>query len=240
MAHDPEQLAAAYLEGLHSRARRRYEQHLLGCEPCWSEVSLARAGRRHAESIRDQAPASLRDDIRAAVAALAAEPPTATRAPRRALILTAAAVLLILTSAAVAWRHSEQPTHTAAPATTLTAAVAGFRANQLPGVSIPVGRAPDLSALELQLVGAAAGQVDGVQVTAYAYRTDAGARLYVYRSAREIPETDQAEGLGDNRQAWQSQISGITVICGPASHTTLVLGSDAVLVRRASELLAIT
>ena len=50
MNHDPEQLAAAYLAGMRPRARRRFEAHLLACEPCWQEVSLARRGRELAAS----------------------------------------------------------------------------------------------------------------------------------------------------------------------------------------------
>ena len=67
MTHKPDQLAAAYLDGLRARPRRRYEQHLLDCEACWREVSLARLGRGLAERVTDIAPPGTREAIRAAV-----------------------------------------------------------------------------------------------------------------------------------------------------------------------------
>lgn len=66
--HDPERDAAEYVTGeLSTRARRWFETHLLHCEDCWREVLLGRLGRRVAEEAREQAPAGLRDRVRAAV-----------------------------------------------------------------------------------------------------------------------------------------------------------------------------
>jgi anti-sigma factor RsiW len=67
-AHDPERNAAEYVSGeLSRRARRWFEAHLLRCEDCWREVLLGRVGQRVAEEAREQAPAQLRDRVRAAV-----------------------------------------------------------------------------------------------------------------------------------------------------------------------------
>ena len=67
-AHDPERNAAEYVTGeLSRRATRWFEAHLLHCEDCWREVLLGRLGRRMAEEAREQASASLRDRVRAAV-----------------------------------------------------------------------------------------------------------------------------------------------------------------------------
>jgi hypothetical protein len=66
--HDPERNAAEYVTGeLTRRATRWFEAHLLHCEDCWREVLLGRLGRRVAEEAREQAPAGLRDRVRAAV-----------------------------------------------------------------------------------------------------------------------------------------------------------------------------
>jgi anti-sigma factor RsiW len=66
--HDPERNAAEYVSGeLPRRAARWFEAHLLNCEDCWHEVLLGRLGRRIAEEAREQAPAGLRDRVRAAV-----------------------------------------------------------------------------------------------------------------------------------------------------------------------------
>jgi hypothetical protein len=67
-AHDPERNAAEYVTGeLSRRATRWFEAHLLHCEDCWREVLFGRLGRQVAEEAREQAPARLRDRVRAAV-----------------------------------------------------------------------------------------------------------------------------------------------------------------------------
>src|SRR5260370_23601316 len=94
MSHHPEQLAAAYLATMRPRARRRFEAHLLACEPCWQEVCLARRGRQLAETARDLAPAELREDIRAAIAT-AATLPAASPLPLRRIVVAAVAVAVL-------------------------------------------------------------------------------------------------------------------------------------------------
>lgn len=67
--HDSETAAADYLGGgLHPRAVRAFERHLLGCEQCWQEVEAGRTGRRLAESARQVAPPELREQLRAVIA----------------------------------------------------------------------------------------------------------------------------------------------------------------------------
>lgn len=78
--HDPERDAAAYVTGeLPRRARRWFEAHLLRCEDCWREVLLGRLGRRVAEEAREQAPARLRERVRATVQLAAFEDPAGSR-----------------------------------------------------------------------------------------------------------------------------------------------------------------
>lgn len=68
LPHDRERNAAEYVTGeLPRRARRWFEAHLLHCEDCWREVLFGRLGRRIAEEAREQAPADLRDRVRARV-----------------------------------------------------------------------------------------------------------------------------------------------------------------------------
>ena len=70
MTHEPEVAAAVYLAGtLDAAERERFEEHLLGCEECWSEVRTAHRGRALAESLREVAPQPLRERVRASVAA---------------------------------------------------------------------------------------------------------------------------------------------------------------------------
>jgi hypothetical protein len=239
MKHDAEQLAAAYLTTMRRRGRRRYEAHLLTCEPCWREVCLARRGRQLAESSRRAAPPGLRDDIRAAVAAAATVP--ADRPHVRAPIALAVAMTLAIVAGAT---MAAQPWHLGpqvpAASTVLAAAVASYRDNQLPGTAVPGELAPDLTMLRLHLVGAATGQLDGMPVTTFTYIDAAGARLAIYRSTRPFPEAAEAHVLGGEDGAWTMRSSGITVICARGTHTVLLLGSDAALVKQAGAVLHAT
>jgi hypothetical protein len=236
MDHDPELRAAAYLEGMSGRERADFDDHVLDCEACWREVALARAGRTLAESVHDRAPAELRESIRASIAAAGRPPGTGRRNLTRAL--AAAAAVAVLAGVLVVWRPWPHPGPlAAAPGPAVAQAVAGFRQGRLPGTAVPAQRAPDLSRLGLRLAGAAAGTINGAPVTVFAYRSDTGSRLDVYRSAQPIPETAQAREMGRGDHAWRSDISGVTVICGPASHTMLLIGSDPGLAVQAGELL---
>ena len=49
MSHDPELLAAQYLDHMPEPARGDFEAHLLTCDGCWREISLAREGREIAK-----------------------------------------------------------------------------------------------------------------------------------------------------------------------------------------------
>jgi hypothetical protein len=40
-----------------------------------------------------------------------------------------------------------------------------------------------------------------------------------------------------DEDAWSTKIDGLTVICGPATHTVLVIGSEPGLVNQAGQLL---
>lgn len=238
MNHDPEWCAAAYLEGLPARERAVFEEHLLACEECWREVSLARAGRALAETIQDRPPRELRENIRAGIAAAANGHESGMGGRGLAGTLAAAVMVVALIGGLAVWRPWQHPDPVAAPAGSVAAeAVASFRQDRLPGTRVPAQRAPDLSQLGLRLVGAAAGTMQGAQVTVFAYRGDTGARLDVYRSAVPIPEAGEAHELDGDEDAWRSDVGGVTVICGPATHTVLLIGSDPGLVDHAGHLL---
>jgi hypothetical protein len=240
MNHDPGQLAAAYLTTMRPRARRRFETHLLACEPCWQEVSLARRGRQLAETARDLAPPQLREDIRAAVTTAAALPPASARSPRlvMAAAVTAALVVLAGTAALVRpWPHPWPPSSEAAPPAVIAAAVASYRASRLPGTTVAAEPAPRLTPLNLELVGEARGTLGGVPVTMFAYRSPAGGRLTIIRGTLPFPEASEARELGGTEGAWTVRASGVTIICAQGTHAMLLLGSDPALVRQASTLL---
>jgi anti-sigma factor RsiW len=219
------------------RARRRFDTHLLACERCWHEVRLARQGRQLAETARDLAPPELREHIRAAVTAAAALPAPSARSPRwHAAAVTAVAVLASYAAIVQPWPH-RTPRDAAAPPAVITAAVGSYRANRLPGTAVPSRPAPDLTALNLDLVGAARGSLDGMPITMFAYSTRTGARLVIIRGSRPFPEAGQARELRGTEGAWTARSSGVTIICAQDTHAILLLGTDATLVRRAGALL---
>lgn len=241
MSHDPERFAAAYLTTMRPRARRRFEEHLLACEPCWREVCLARRGRQLAESAHDIAPAGLREDIRAAVTA-AALPAVKPRQHLRTAATLAVAVAVLAATATVVrpWPHTRPAPGSAAAPAVITAAVASYHAGRLPGTAVPAAPAPKLTALHLDLAGATRGELGGVTVTMFAYRTPAGALLTILVSSQPFPEASEARELAGTEGAWTVRYSGVTVICAQGTHAMLLLGADAALVRRAGAFLNAT
>jgi hypothetical protein len=159
----------------------------------------------------------------------------------RSLAAIALAAVVTLTGIAIGvrpWRHSP-PAAAAAPAV-LAAAVAGYRDSRMLGTAVAGEGAPDLTRLGLRLHGAAAGRLGGMPVTTFSYLTSAGALLVIYRSNLPFPEATEAHVLGGEDGAWTLRSRGVTVICARGAHTMLLLGSDAVLVKRASAALHAT
>lgn len=239
MVHDAERDAGRFLGGAMSPVEREeFTRHLIGCNPCWSEVEQGRRGRRLAESTRTAAPGALRDRVRALVEAEPARTPAPlplTRRPvRRWLaplgvpVAAAAAVALILTAGS---GTTEPPA--------LRQAVADFSDGQLPGAQLPALRAPDLSRLDLQPVGAGGGTYEGLDVDGYAYRDDAGRRIVVYLSDEAFPEAPGARRLAGENGPWVAQRGDVTVLCARSPHALLVVGEDDQLVRQAASALGV-
>jgi hypothetical protein len=235
MRHDREGLAAGYLTTMRPRARRRFEAHLLACDPCWREVTLARRGRELAETARDLAPPRLREDIRAAVAAAAAQQPARARTPWRITAAAVTAAVLAGTATVVGtWPHGQPGARQPA---VIGAAVASYLRGPPPGTAVPAGPAPNLTALNLHLAGAGSGELDGVTVAMFAYTTPSGARLTIFRGTRPFPEARAARELRGTDDAWTARSGGVTIICAQDTHAMLLLGSDPALVRQAGALL---
>lgn len=240
MRHDAEHDAARFLGGAMSAPdRERFSSHLLACARCWSEVEQARRGRSLAEATRTAAPAALRDRVRGLVEAEGVAddplvPVRRRRAGRRWLLpagvplAAAAAAALILT---VGGRDSEPPS--------LREAVADYTAQQLPGSQLPGQRAPDLSRLRLQPVGAGGGSYAGLDVDGYAYRDPAGRRVVLYLSDKPFPEAPGAQRLAGRDGPWVAQRGDVIVLCARLPHALLVLGQDEELVRSTASALGV-
>jgi Putative zinc-finger len=231
MSHDPERMAADYLDrAMDAERRRAFESHLLSCESCWQEVRLARRGRRIAEQAREVAPPQLRERIRAAVAAADAVPlagPTPRRPGTRGpLVFTLAATLATLAALAVAL-VAGHPRPPARPVGPLAAAVTDYATAKLPGSPLPVRLAPGLAALRLRPDGAGIGRVAGRGLMALDYRDPQGHRVAIYLTGSAIPAPPGARRLASPAMAWAATVAGVRVLC---VNTALVVGRDPALV----------
>jgi hypothetical protein len=222
----------AYLAGeLPAAQREAFEHHLLTCDACWADVDAGRRGRALVEQAREPAPDHLHGQVIAAVAKH-----SGGRRPRVPVPATVAvALVLALASAVLAW--SVRPDGQAAP---IRLAVAGYRADQLPGPGIPDQAGPDLTGLRLVEAGAGTGQLAGQPVTGYAYRDATGRRILIYRSPQPFPmPTGSAHPTGPDAAAAATD-HGVTVLCSRHPHTLLVLGDDAQLVWQVATALDLT
>lgn len=235
MTHEPERDAALFLAGeLEPTAHESFSRHLLSCGTCRQEVELARVGRALAESTRSVAPAQLRDDVRALVAAQSWARPVRPRA-RRHLLTAAAAVMLLLAgvAAVLPGRSEREPLP-------VRMALEDFAARELPGRDLPRGNTPDLSQARLVPAGAGAGSYAGLAVTAFAYQGPGGRRMVVYASDRPFPEAVGAHPLTAGADVWVAERDGVSLLCARRPYALLLVGTDRQLVRAAAAALGVT
>lgn len=234
MRHDPERAAALFLGGALSESdREEFTTHLLRCADCWSEVDQARRGRTLAESTRTAAPASVRDQVRGLVDAEPGEgEPRPRRSAYRLLVGAGVAAALVLTLLLSSGGGTAEPPP-------LRQAVADFSAHRLPGPQLPDAQQPDLTALDLQPVGAGGGSYAGLAVDGYAYRDPAGRRVVLYISEQPFPEAPDAQRLAGADGPWVIQRGDVFVLCARLPHNLLVVGQDATLVRSTASALGV-
>nr|WP_277351265.1 anti-sigma factor [Micromonospora sp. HNM0581] len=228
--------------------REAFETHLLTCDACWDEVDAGRRGRALAQLARQPAPPHLADRLAAVVAGhrLNSGTEAAGRGQirsrlrrfrlhgagrgRQVWVLAAAALVLVAVLGAVIVGGHAAPT----PMPQIAVAVAGYHDDRLPGTAIPTRPGPDLSALRLSEAGASAGNLAGQPATGYAYRDDTGRRLIIYVSDEPFPMPSETENPIGADGAGMMRLDGVVVLCSRHPHTSLVLGEDEDLVRRAA------
>lgn len=231
MSHNPELDAASYLGGAMSPRRvEAFEQHLMECEDCWREVTQGRAGRALVESARELAPAELREDLRATIAAY--EP--ARRLRRGAWLAVAAAFALVAGGAStfLVVRGPRQPG-------AIAAAVSDFRTGRLPVAGAPRRPAPDLSAVGLVLSTSGAGEVGSLPIDAYLYRDAEGRRVLLYLSDKPFPVAAGAHHAGGADAPWTARDGEVELLCAQRPHALLLLSEQQGTLQRAAEALGV-
>ncbi len=225
MRHDPPRDAAAYLVGAMSyRKSEQFEAHLLACPECWREVTQARAGRAIGESLRELAPQSLREDIRAATQI---EGRSSRRFQLSWLTAAAMAVALVVIAGTALLRWGPGDSSTARQPGSIAQAIIDFQTGRIPAER-PVGRdAPDLAGLGFAVSGAGSGEVGNVEVDGFSYQDEAGRRLQLYVSTEPFPEAAGAKMIFDRPNSpWMASSQGIGLLCAQEPFPLLALSED--------------
>ena len=212
MRHDPERDAGLYLGGAMSRrTRRRFEQHMIGCEHCWHEVQSARRGRALAESSRELAPQHLRELVRSTVEVS----PARQHTPGAVMVFLAAGAALALLVSFLVLRPSQPDT-----IETLLADFAGT--DQLPGQ--PPASMPTVLG-DLVLVEVREGIVEEVFVVGHEYADPAGHVVVVYQSDSTFPVALGADH-GASGATWSATSDETVMFCADRPVPSLVIGDD--------------
>ncbi|MHB8510543.1 MAG: anti-sigma factor [Actinomycetota bacterium] len=231
MSHDPERDAAAYLGGVMAQKRTvAFESHLLECEQCWLEVSQGRRGRVLAESARELAPQSMREDVRATIAAYERPPST-----RNYAVLLAAALAVAVVAALTMFVVLRTPPEPRAVA----AAIADFRAARLPVLSPVTQRAPDLSKVGFHMTSDGSGKVGGMSVNAFMYEDAAGHRLLVYSSSHPFPKPNGATRSEGGTGPWIASDGDVRMICVWQPHPWMLIANQTSLLIRSAEAMGV-
>ncbi len=220
--HDRESAVAAYVVGeLSGRTRRRFEAHLLECEACWHEVQLGREGRRAAESLRELAPASLREDVRAAVGLSMGSGhrttwPIALQVVGAAVVITLAAILVGL---------ARSPASQPPP---IAAALSAYRSAELVERE---ASGPSLSALGLRLRANSSDSLATLPAREFLYSSPGGS-VALFVSTRDFPEAAGATERGGMSHGWTARDGDLFMACGSRPIPYLVIGADPRLLAR--------
>jgi anti-sigma factor RsiW len=218
---------ATYVTGeLSSRRRRRLEAHLLECETCWRELRIARGGRRVVESLRELAPALLRDDVRTAVALSAmSRRPSGRSAP----LVTVGLILAVVSAAVVMGIASRFPSQPPPIATALSV----FRSGDVSGSASAA--APRFPRFDLELRSAGRVALGAIEADAYVYRSGSGS-VVLFLSARDFPEAIGARATMTG--GWTARDGTSYLSCGSEPVPYLLIGADRELVARIDRAIA--
>jgi hypothetical protein len=227
--HEPERLAARFLDGRMRRPERwRFERHLVECTSCWAQVQQARAGRSAAESLRAVAPARVRERVRAVPDLDAGEVRPVPRRRPTTFVLTAAVVLAALVLGVLVTRDDGDQAEDA-----VAEVVAAYRDTTAWTVSTA---APPVRALAgLHWTESRVTAIGDDRVLGYRYVSGGGASVLVVQrdGSFAIPPAAQPVRGGE----WVTEIDGVTVFCTHLPGSVLVVGAESDVVEMAAHTL---
>lgn len=223
LSHNPDQDAAAFLGGAMSQKRSiRFEQHLLECEQCWHEVAGARKGRAIGESVRELAPQSLRERIRASVETEAIPEP---RIPFAWLAGAGIAVVIVLAAVGLQVRDHNSQTFVQQPEP-VAQAIVDFQNRRIPAEKPASHEALNLTEIGFEIAGAGAGEIGDLEVDGFSYLDESGRRLQIYMGNRPFPEAVGAKASSGPNSPWTATAQGIEILCAEYPMTLLALSDS--------------
>jgi hypothetical protein len=231
MRHDPERLAARFLDGQMRRHERwRYERHLVECAECWTHVQSARAGRSAAESLREVAPARVRERVRA-VPGLDGPAPPERRRRRPMPLLVAAAVLAALFVGVVTYGDRSRDEVAAEAIAQVAAAYHDGSTWAASATAPPVKRLTGLRWDETRIT-----TIDDDRVIGFRYTDGAGKTVLVVQRDGTFAAPPDAHSVRGGE--WATAVDGVTVFCTHPPESVLVVGAEPDLVASAARALA--
>jgi len=202
----PEQPVVAFLSGeLSEEEERRFDDHLLACEPCWRAVQADRAARLALERLREPAPVGLQGRITLSVALASpdAAPCRGFRGPRRRtgtgrstrgrLVAAVAGLLLVATGGALGWL------------------LTGRGASDPPQVAAVVAMLPHAAQPSSPLRSGERLMIASQPVTVHSYVLD-GVDALVATSTRPFPVPAASHMLsGSSAHAWMATRGALSI-----------------------------
>lgn len=195
MIHDDAGLAA-FLEGdVDAADAAEWDDHLLSCDECWSALDEARRGREMASSLRESAPAALRERV----SAVFVNVPRPGR-PRRRIATGAAMALVVAIVAATAIFAAVQES-------------GGFRDPEPVAVVLRLAADRD---------GPTPPEERGVRITRL---NVGGRDVVLARSDDPFPMPDGAIALADDPHSpWLAQRGAVSLLCFSHPDPILLAG----------------
>ena len=210
--HDGERLVAFLAGDLSSVEADAVDAHLLECRSCWLAVYEDTVGRGAAESLRDIAPAEVRDRVRLIVSLARVD---RSRRPRWRHATATVALVAMIAAALLSWSTLRAPHHQPDALAMIVHDVRVATAHRAIPTSITIG-SRRLRVEEYDLTGG---------------------RVTVAFTTQPFPmPNDALATTGQINAPWSAQVDGSTVLCFNDPRPALLIGDRSVRVSDLNEL----